>query len=252
MGREKPSIVETQCRIRRKYRRPTTDDNEKSHCCADDRKRIHDLPPPQHETKCADAPNERRDAWPPQRQRVVQRGTGLPAHAGARRPIHGRVRLSELRPRTVQTSLGDLAKAGAKLGVCFNAGAVLRTALNQALKWELVSGNASALVDAPSVTREDIRPLDQTQVVDSRLCVRLIGMGRYLRSRSRWDCGSVKCSIFGRQMSTLRRASCGCVRRCNSVRVGCFLSNRSPNRVGARCRYRSCQRRYSTNTTDTN
>ena len=62
IGREKPSIVETQCRTRREYQRPTTDNNENSNRYADDRERIHDLPPPQHETKCADAPNERRDA----------------------------------------------------------------------------------------------------------------------------------------------------------------------------------------------
>ena len=76
----------------------------------------------------------------------------------------GRVRLNKRSPQRVQTWLADLDQAGVSAGVRFNARAVLRSALNQALKWELISRNAAALVDAPSVSRDEIQPLDQTQV----------------------------------------------------------------------------------------
>ena len=79
-------------------------------------------------------------------------------------PYLGKVRLSDLSPQRVQTWLGDLDQAGVSAGVRFNARAVLRSALNQAMKWELISRNAAALVDAPSVSRDEIQPLDQTQV----------------------------------------------------------------------------------------
>lgn len=44
-----------------------------------------------------------------------------------------------------------------------NIRAVLRRALNQALKWELVARNVAALVDTPRIEQQEIAPLDDQQ-----------------------------------------------------------------------------------------
>ena len=60
-------------------------------------------------------------------------------------PYLGRVSLAKLTPQRVQTWLNDLAAAGASPRTCQYARVVVRTALNQALKWNLVVRNAAAL-----------------------------------------------------------------------------------------------------------
>ena len=78
-------------------------------------------------------------------------------------PYLGRVSLAKLTPQRVQTWLNDLAAAGASPRTCQYARVVLRTALNQALKWNLVVRNAAALANPPRVVTREITPLDPKQ-----------------------------------------------------------------------------------------
>lgn len=79
-------------------------------------------------------------------------------------PSLERVRLAKLTPqdvaaclRRVETSTSAYTARGAR--------DVLRTALNQALRWELVSRNVAALTDAPRHRARQIQPLTPEQTV---------------------------------------------------------------------------------------
>jgi integrase len=78
-------------------------------------------------------------------------------------PYLGRVALGKLTPQRVQAWLNNRATAGVSPRRCQYARAVLRTALQQAVKWNLVARNAAALVDPPRVVQREITPLDPTQ-----------------------------------------------------------------------------------------
>ena len=74
-------------------------------------------------------------------------------------PHLGRLRLSRLAPQQLQAWLGTLAEQGVSVGRQRYARVVLRNALNTAIRWRLISVNAATLIDAPRVTRREIRPL---------------------------------------------------------------------------------------------
>lgn len=81
-------------------------------------------------------------------------------------PALGHLQLDKLAPQDVQRFLNHLGKEGGAKGqglsprtVAYNR-AILRKALNQALKWGEVARNAATLVDPPTVRRHEIRPLD--------------------------------------------------------------------------------------------
>jgi integrase len=78
-------------------------------------------------------------------------------------PYLGRVSLAKLTPQRVQRWLADLEAAGASPRTRQYARVVLRTALNQAVKWNLVVRNAAALANAPRVVTREIKPLDPKQ-----------------------------------------------------------------------------------------
>ena len=64
-------------------------------------------------------------------------------------PHLGRYQLDQLRPEHVQAMLNTLAAEGRKYNTVRNIRAVLRRALNQALRWQHVQRNVATLVDVP-------------------------------------------------------------------------------------------------------
>ena len=79
------------------------------------------------------------------------------------RPYLERVSLSKLTPQRIQTWLSDLSAAGASPRTCQYARVVLRAALTQAIKWDLVVRNAAALANSPRVVTREITPLNPAQ-----------------------------------------------------------------------------------------
>ncbi len=75
-------------------------------------------------------------------------------------PHLGHIVLGKLTPEPVQTMIDRLALAP---NTVRNIRAVLRRALNQALKWELVSRNVATLVETPRITQEEMSALDEQQ-----------------------------------------------------------------------------------------
>jgi integrase len=78
-------------------------------------------------------------------------------------PHIGAHQLEKLSPEHVQTMLNTLTASGLSPRTVSNVRAVLRKALNQALRWGLVYRNVATLVDAPRTTTFSIQPLDQVQ-----------------------------------------------------------------------------------------
>jgi integrase len=78
-------------------------------------------------------------------------------------PHLAKVRLAKLTPQTLQAWMATLETNGVPAGRRRYARVVLRTALNTAMKWRLVTINAATLVDAPRATRREIHPLSPDQ-----------------------------------------------------------------------------------------
>jgi integrase len=71
-------------------------------------------------------------------------------------PHLGRTPLVKLSPLQVQTMLADLTAHGLSARSVHHVRAVLRTALNQAVRWELLQRNVASLVDGPKVPRHEV------------------------------------------------------------------------------------------------
>lgn len=78
-------------------------------------------------------------------------------------PGLGRIPLAKLRPLQVQEWMSDLAEGGTRAPTIRYARAVLRAALNQAKKWQMVTQNAATSTDAPRHTVREISPLNPAQ-----------------------------------------------------------------------------------------
>jgi len=74
-------------------------------------------------------------------------------------PGLGRHQLTKLTPQQVQRFLNERHAAGLALRTVQYIRAILRRALNQALRWELVSRNVATLADPPSGRSPEMRPL---------------------------------------------------------------------------------------------
>ncbi|MBI4504010.1 MAG: site-specific integrase [Chloroflexi bacterium] len=74
-------------------------------------------------------------------------------------PALGHIRLTALAPQQVQTFLNDRMAAGLSPRTVKHLHAVLRRALNQAVRWGLVARNVATVVDVPRPERHEIRPL---------------------------------------------------------------------------------------------
>lgn len=78
-------------------------------------------------------------------------------------PHFGHVRLAKLTPQHLQAWLATLETDGVSAGRRRYARVVLRTALNTAIRWRLITMNAATLIDAPRTTGREIRPLNPDQ-----------------------------------------------------------------------------------------
>lgn len=78
-------------------------------------------------------------------------------------PELGRISLAKLSPQEVQEFLNRKLAAGLSPRTVQYLHAVLRRALNQAVKWGLVPRNVATLVDPPRVRREEVRPFTPEQ-----------------------------------------------------------------------------------------
>ena len=74
-------------------------------------------------------------------------------------PELGRLYLSKLTPQEIQKFMNERLRKGLSPRTVQYLRAVLRKALNQALKWGLVTRNVATLVDSPRVERAEIKPL---------------------------------------------------------------------------------------------
>jgi integrase len=73
-------------------------------------------------------------------------------------PTIGKIELAKLTPQDVQELLNEMVKKGLSARTAQYVRAVLRRALNQALKWGLVARNVAALVDPPRILRHEVQP----------------------------------------------------------------------------------------------
>lgn len=78
-------------------------------------------------------------------------------------PALGRLRLSKLTPQHVQTFVNGQMKKGLSPRTAQLSLVILRHALEQAVKWNLIGRNVAKLVDSPRVRRPEVKPLDPAQ-----------------------------------------------------------------------------------------
>ena len=76
------------------------------------------------------------------------------------KPAIGQIQLHKLAPQHIQRLLDEKSKQGLSPQTVTNMRTVIRSALGQALKWNLVSRNSAALVNAPRIPRKQIEPLN--------------------------------------------------------------------------------------------
>src|SRR5579863_4549591 len=75
-------------------------------------------------------------------------------------PSLGKIQLHKLAPQHIQKLLDEKSKEGFSPQTVTNIRTVLRSALSQAMKWNLVSRNSAALVNAPRIPHKRIEPLN--------------------------------------------------------------------------------------------
>ena len=78
-------------------------------------------------------------------------------------PMLGRIRLVKLQPADVQCYVNDLAGRGLSPYTIRNHRAVLRRALSEAVRWNLVSRNVAQLVTLPRMPTDEVEPLSPEQ-----------------------------------------------------------------------------------------
>jgi len=95
-------------------------------------------------------------------------------------PALGKYPLAKLAPQQVQAMMNSMSERGLSPRSVQYARAILRKALNQALKWGMVTKNAAALTDPPRVVRPEtavLTPEQARQFLDA-----VQGTGRSARS----------------------------------------------------------------------
>jgi integrase len=78
-------------------------------------------------------------------------------------PYLGRILLTKLGPEHVQRMINTLVTKDLAPNTIRNIRAVLRRALNQALRWRLVTFNAASLAEIPHIEQEEMSALDEQQ-----------------------------------------------------------------------------------------
>jgi integrase len=97
--------------------------------------------------------------------------------------VIGRHRLDKLRPAHLVGLYNVKAAEGLSAASLQHLHAVIRRALNVAVKWQLITVNPAALVDAPRASQHEITPLSATEAR------RLIEAARGDRMEARWLVG---------------------------------------------------------------
>jgi integrase len=80
------------------------------------------------------------------------------------KPELGKIEITQLSPQRVQAHLNEFVERGYSGQTARHARSVLRSALNQALRWGLVARNVATLVDSPNYTRLEVKPLRAEEV----------------------------------------------------------------------------------------
>jgi integrase len=78
-------------------------------------------------------------------------------------PSIGRIALDKLTPQDVQRMMSDAMRRGLSAASAGYTRRVLRIALNQAMRWNLIVRNVAALAEPPRAARHEIRPLTVDQ-----------------------------------------------------------------------------------------
>jgi len=107
------------------------------------------------------------DQWLDQVAAPSVRGSTFAGYEGTVRrhlkPVLGRIALARLEPRQIQSLLNEKFDSGLSARSVGIIHAVLRQALNQALRWEMVSRNVATLVEPPRAPRADVTYMTPTQ-----------------------------------------------------------------------------------------
>lgn len=90
-------------------------------------------------------------------------------------PAIGRVKLAKLNPAHVQGLYAAKLRDGLKPSSVRYIHSVLRRALEQAVRWNLIPRNPAAAADPPKVRREEITPLDAGQACELLRAARVDG-----------------------------------------------------------------------------
>lgn len=80
-------------------------------------------------------------------------------------PSIGRHRLEKLTAQHIQTMLTEKRAAGLSGRSLLNIRAIIRAALNQAMRWDLVGRNVATLTDPPKLERFEAKPLSPPDVL---------------------------------------------------------------------------------------
>lgn len=80
------------------------------------------------------------------------------------KPELGRIELTKLSPQHIQAFMNSLLKDGRSPRLVQYLRSVLRCALGQALKWNLVTRNVATLVDPPRYVKPDVVPFSSEQI----------------------------------------------------------------------------------------
>jgi integrase len=78
-------------------------------------------------------------------------------------PVLGNIPITVLRPDTIQKHINKLSEQGKSPGSIRNIRAVLRIALNQAMRWRYINYNPATLVTLPRMEKYEIKPLTKAE-----------------------------------------------------------------------------------------
>ncbi len=96
-------------------------------------------------------------------------------------PALGSIKLSELRPETLEAHYRNLLDAGRSAHVVHAVHRVLRSALNEALRRQRIGSNPALLARPPRVPEVEVRPLTQEE------CRAILSAAAGRRNSARWS-----------------------------------------------------------------
>jgi integrase len=119
------------------------------------------------------------------------------------KPTIGHIPLAKLAPLHVQQLLNAKRAAGLSPKSIRYIRGTLRTALNQAVRWDLLTRNPASLVDGPHVGHYEIRPFTPEEARVFLTAMKEIALKLSTPLHSRWACGKKRHSAFAGRTSTL-------------------------------------------------